>query len=667
MSWWPLAMREVWPEARRLRARRSVSASPLKLPLSRDTIDDYLTLVSRVASSPRGRLYVDTSFLVWMTALSSEARGEVRAWLNSSAPGRVHVPVWAVHEYFRHRAQNLHGRTLSKAVKELNGVADRTFRDLRPYLDSPTSGDIRTPEAIASAVRASLVDLKRIAVAAGRWRDEHYEANAADVIGMINDLGLTTPALMDWMEGIEAVESARYEGRVPPGFQDRGKRGRKSTNLGAAAEGDAAHDPHRNEAGSNSFGDLVFWREILDHARSVRATGVVILTNDGKNDWTMPGGSQPELDDDLRKVRSSLPPVPQPHPMLGYEARNAAGVSELALIDGTYLAILLRRSGQPSNRVFGVAVDVSVPTPQEVDATARKQARDIAMSAKSSGTEGFRAGAGRHLPVEDGSNVSDARLALRRALDASGGGPDPIMEPVIEAMTGAGAGAGALNQFLTREIFGELTTAGATWFARALGTRSIAGDPLATTYATDLLSSLDRLPPRSATAMYLGILAAAFLESPEQGSGVRTVPEAPWLTELFRSQDHPRAKPAIEAFVARLPALGGRPVYVPDAAKPPLAVTATFAPRSSRITGLQIGGIGVLANSQGDAARRLRSLLDGREAATLREVAQLACTLLGMPAEQLELSDALDREVQLGTTVGIADPADLRGDMEDLT
>ena len=47
----------------------------------------------------------------------------------------------------------------------------------------------------------------------------------------------------------------------------------------------------------------------------------------------------------------------------------------------------------------------------------------------------------------------------------------------------------------------------------------------------------------------------------------------------------------------------------------------------------------------------------------MRDVAEQACTLLGIPVEQIDQSDALEREVQLGATIGVADSADLRGDL----
>ena len=44
-------------------------------------------------------IYIDASFLMWMTKIGSRSRRELINWLQLHCPGRVHVPIWAAHEY----------------------------------------------------------------------------------------------------------------------------------------------------------------------------------------------------------------------------------------------------------------------------------------------------------------------------------------------------------------------------------------------------------------------------------------------------------------------------------------------------------------------------------------------------------------------------------------
>ncbi len=175
-------------------------------------MDSFVTRLGELIGLSGTHLYLDTSFLVWLTALSKEARGEFLTSIERAASGRVHVPVWSAHEYVRHHLQDLHGTKLVEVTHGLRKVADEAFRTLKPYLDSQILDDPRPPAVVMSAARASLIDIKRIANAASRWRKDHYDTNAGEVIAFINRLRLESPIMLEWMSDIETLESARFEG-----------------------------------------------------------------------------------------------------------------------------------------------------------------------------------------------------------------------------------------------------------------------------------------------------------------------------------------------------------------------------------------------------------------------------------------------------------------------
>jgi hypothetical protein len=629
------------------KARISSWKTKLVIPPKPKSLDEFVKDLAVLLASRKTHIYVDTSFLVWLTALGKEARAEFFDWTKRSASQHIHVPVWSAHEYFRHHVTDLHGTKLSKIAHDLRNIADESFKVLRPYLDCDVAGDPRPPATIMTAARSSLIEIKEIATIAGKWRDRHYDANAREVIAFINRVGLDNPALLEWMDDIEALESARFEGRIPPGFQDRGK----------SANGDI---------GSNRYGDLVFWKEILEHARGKGATGVIVLTNDLKNDWTMGGDDQPKVDDELRSLWNDRGPIPRPHPMLQFEARNLAGVTDLMLVDRSYLAIYLRRTGESSERFFGAAIDVAVPKPEEAKRAQRAELRRSVNPRKSAPKPAAEApkGASVHLPTEDGPNVADSPVALKIALTASGRAEDPKMRPVLNAMLSPEAEGKGLFEFLTRDALKSWDTAGIVWFVRSLGEKSAAGDMLASAYASDLLSFLDRLPPRTAAALYLGLLAAAYFD----GENLRPIPLGSWLTQLFRLQSNPHASAAIAAFRAHAAKLSGGPVYMPDVTMPAIPVKPVLGPARDglpRLTGLQIGGIGVLFDPEVEEERRLANRFLERSSVTVREVVSEACVMLGIPGEQIAPADILDREVRFSSSVGVAGPADLQNGMDE--
>jgi hypothetical protein len=618
-----------------------IPRSQFVIPAEQQTVDEYIERLRILLASANTHIYIDTSFLVSMTALSAEARAEFAAWLEPMTRTRVHVPVWSAHEYLRHHVQDLHGNTLAEIARELNKTADSAFRVLKPYLDAQVANDPRKPAAVMTSARGTLIEIKRIADAANKWRKSHYDAHAGEVIRFINRLALKNPALLDWMIDIESYESARFEGRIPPGFQDRTKK-------------------ESGTVGSNRFGDLVFWKEVLQHAREARAEGIIILSNDGKNDWNMGGEDQPALKGDLRQFRSGLPPLPRPHPMLSFEAKGTARVEDLMLVDQAYLAVFLRRAGVPCDRFFNAAVDIILPTPTEAERARRSEARgDRNRPSTDRVADGLK-----HLPTEDSPNVSNAPVALKMALAASGRDQDPKMSPLLDRMMASGVEGKGLGEFLTAEESKTWETRGVVWLARSLASRSIDNDPVATTYVSDILACFERLPHRTATALYLGVIAASYLDGPQ----VRSVPSGAWLAQVFQLQSSPSVAPAIGALESYFRSQGGQPVYLLNPAKPTLSVKPLT--RGSRggipvLVGLQIGDIGVVVETQDDESRLLHNRFPERGSVSVGEVVGEACAMLGIPFDQVEKGESLERQVAFGPHTGIASPTDLQSEMED--
>jgi len=114
---------------------------------------------------------------------------------------------------------------------------------------------------------------------------------------------------------------------VPPGFQDKRK---KPVDV-ETIEGEEV------VVGSNRWGDLIFWQEILEHARAHRIRIVTILTKDVKNDWRMAGALPVRGDEDGRNIG-----VQPPHPMLSFEAARTTSAHEVMLLDQYRIAEVMK-------------------------------------------------------------------------------------------------------------------------------------------------------------------------------------------------------------------------------------------------------------------------------------------------------------------------------------
>lgn len=611
----------------------------LTIPTDVQTFEDYFARLQILQSRADTHIYFDTSFLVWLTGVSSDGREELLSWLHALGRSRIHIPVWAAHEYFRHHVTGLISNQLQEVAGNLRTAANDSYAALRPYLDTPVRGEHRSLAEIHTNVRKTLIDVKRLAGFASKWSTEHYQSHVNDVFKMINDYGVQSGSVFDNLHDIEILEKSRYTGRIPPGFKDKKKK-------------------ERDGVGSNSFGDLEFWREILRHSKDVRAKSVIILSNDRKNDWLMGAQPAPTIDreDEVIAAKRSWNPIPRAHPMLLFEAHASAGVEELVLTDTVYLATYFKKAGIPCQSFFNAAVDVELPEPSEFDKDVRKALKATAAMVGSEprgNSDDIRAG----TLFKDGPNVLVAPLKLNLAFTTSGKLEHPPGNALVKAVLDENTEARGIINFLQLELFKAADTGTLVWLARALVSRSQAGDSLAVAHCSDLLGMIDELPSGTATCLYLGFLAGAYFD----GDDLRAPPSAPIFQSLLSLQDRPFAAQPIAVITGRFRKLHKKPLYSPDPAMPALPVTVQLkdvAGGRSSIFGLQIGGLGVLDAAQSEEELTLSHLLDGQASATVRSIAERASQLLGFPVAQLLNTAELDRVVEFSPTIGLIAPSE---------
>jgi hypothetical protein len=236
------------------------SKRPLLVPTTLPTLTEFIREIEEALQSEATHVYIDTSFLIWLTMLGKTARSEFISWMDKIGRTRFHVPVWASHEFLRHHTKKLIEESLTKAANKLTDLADTSYSYLRPFLDEPLGGDPRRPEKVRSEAREILTQVKILAQRVSRWSGQHYSEHFIEVANLINEIGLRNAVIFDSMSEIDIQEKNRYSGRIPPGFQDR----RKKEQFDQEEDGEAV-------VGSNRFGDLMLWREILHHAKAGRS------------------------------------------------------------------------------------------------------------------------------------------------------------------------------------------------------------------------------------------------------------------------------------------------------------------------------------------------------------------------------------------------------------
>jgi len=617
----------------------------MHLPTKYETAAEFVARVEALIRRTSTALYVDTSFLMWLTKIGVASRNELTDWFRSNCRGRVHVPTWAAHEYFRHHVAATIPSELQQRARELSAVAGGTYAYLRPFMDSPLASDVGNIDVFRTEVRSTLTELKRVADAVGAWKDQ-YNKHAAEVMAFINDCAPCKADVFEYMSTIDAISDGRFGGRIPPGFQDRRKQERRR---------DEGEETGQHWLGSNSWGDLIFWKEILDHASAENSRGIVILSNDRKNDWYFNAARNESVDRDLKKSRQIVRPVPIPHPMLEYEARSAAGVTDVVLLDSPYLAELLRATAPEKVKSF---VDVAIIPPQP-EPTSQREKRAEAVRVRSEADDEKRRNAAAQMGVRfpDSDSVVIAEGALRRALFRSRNKPEGAVAELLQRCQATPEQGEGVNELLTAESL-------ATWdqnmllvFARELHDLSLSSQAGWKEAAVDLCALLPELPTKTAGCLYLGFLASMYLERLDNSP--RLPPQSRVAKLLFDQQAAGFSGPALAAIRSLMALFPNQPLYLPSRERPPLAVKVEIESETEgqeQIGSLKINGVEVLNMSQGDETLTFMALFAGRSVVKGGELIERACDLFCAPFSQVIDADEFDRDFSFAPTTGFEKP-----------
>ena len=306
---------------------------------------------------------------MWLAKVGEDARAEFLAWQMSIGELRFHVPLWAGHEFFKHRLKKTISTEIKQEIRSFDSAAAALYEKLRIYCSDRLFGFKGSGGLFMDEYRRAVQPLRSMLKLAES--SDQYDLSIQQVSNYI-DARLLSGPLDEIVAGIESDERIRNRGVIPPSFKDAHKRGGKRVELGAE---------EFVSAGDNSFGDLAFWREVLRHASSVRAGAVIVLTADRKNDWFENHHGDAGLTPDIRKLLGRPRPVPAPHPLLLREAFDR-GAGDLALIDPMYCTVLVRRSGSPCTNLTAAALDTHLPEPEKKATIVRGWARRFGAQAR---------------------------------------------------------------------------------------------------------------------------------------------------------------------------------------------------------------------------------------------------------------------------------------------
>ena len=631
----------------RTAGRRPSRSASLVLPTQAEDCKAFAVRANNLLRDRRTYVYIDTSFLMSMMRTGRAARIELISWLEVVCGARLSVPSWAAHELYRHHVEKTIPNELKDKLDELEKVAQKSFHLLWPLLEEPLAG---APSARAqrNEARDALRALRGVVARARNW-SAGYDVHAADVIAFANSHALQNSDVFEYLQTVEPLSQARFTGRVPPGFKDKHKREvTQQVDDGDGEDGALI--------GSNRWGDLMFWQEILGDAKARRANAIVILTRDVKNDWRM-GGTLP-----VGEPASSAIGEQPAHPTLVFEAARQAGVRELLLLDQKRIAAIFDALNLSGGSAFVAATQ---PPPAITPKTeAERRAEEIERTTEE--RSAVRARDARSLGIRflDRAGLTVTEPKLRRALVESistkSGSISGVaeLERVVERVV---ANGDSIETVITGENLAELDHIGLVAFARRLGIAALERPALESSIS-DLVGLFNTLPPATAGCFFLGLLAAMYVEA--DSNTLKPSPASPVAQQLFGFQSSEFAALPIAVLGKQASRADRLPLYLPDATAPPITVrmeTDTDLEAPGVLRALWVGEQQLLTSAQGIEALKLSTRFGGNPVTPELILDHLA-ELYALPRLQLVAETGVRTAFNLQDFWGFKAPRDIWAD-----
>lgn len=220
---------------------------------------------------------VDTNVLLQLYRVPKASRDETVAVLRAFG-SRLWIPFHVALEFQRNRL-----KVIAAERKALEGVLSDSKRALDNVIENVEKIELdkRGIEVEEEPIRTSLRDAaERVSSALEKARQAQALVSHDDPIrdvlcDLLEGRVGSAPDSQDHLDKIFTQGEQRYIDRVPPGFLDDSK-------------GDGAGEATFVAGGlkyQKKYGDLLIWKQLLEHARSKKVKRIIFVTSDNKEDW----------------------------------------------------------------------------------------------------------------------------------------------------------------------------------------------------------------------------------------------------------------------------------------------------------------------------------------------------------------------------------------------
>jgi hypothetical protein len=222
----------------------------------------------------------DTNVLLNLYGFEEQTRNDFFT-LATQLQERIWLPFHVGLEYNRHRLSVI-GRE-KKTFRTLEEVADTSYTRAKDELEKLNLKE-KFPEIngfsdeLLSEIKKATLSFK---AKIQPWDDRQPDVRSEDsILNRIHDLTEgrigSPPGDQNWLDSIYAEGKVRYSNGIPPGFKDAKK---------DKPDGTPNTFTHDHLIYDGKFGDLIIWKQILQHVRKTETANVIFITDDVKRDW----------------------------------------------------------------------------------------------------------------------------------------------------------------------------------------------------------------------------------------------------------------------------------------------------------------------------------------------------------------------------------------------
>lgn len=235
--------------------------------------------LSEVWSSEDTIFIFDTNILLNLYQYSEETQNEFFKILNI-VQDRIWIPFHVALEYQRRRLDVIRDEkaVFRKIDEKLNGIKDMVGKNFSEFKLKARNPDLFDLEEKFKKEIFSLVDVFKVEVEkVGRSQPcvRSHDEIRAKLDNLLEGKVGNEPD-QDWVLQVTTEGAIRYENEVPPGYKDVSK----------DRDASKASFVYNNIKYDRKFGDLIIWKQILEHTKSLNEIkNVIFITDDSKEDW----------------------------------------------------------------------------------------------------------------------------------------------------------------------------------------------------------------------------------------------------------------------------------------------------------------------------------------------------------------------------------------------